>query len=88
MLATKTGIIYIASGNKVYSYTPINQNLQEIAAKFNDEVTMLKLSDDEQTLIIGSGSSIYFTNISTGNNGVLIDTIEGIPGSSIDITWR
>lgn len=88
MLATKTGIIYIASGNKVYSYTPINQNLQEIATKFNDEVTMLKLSDDEQTLIIGSGSSIYFTNISTGNNGVLIDTIEGIPGSSIDITWR
>lgn len=88
MLATKTGFIYIANGNKVYSYTPINENLVEIETKFTNEVTMLKLSDDEQTLIVGSGNSLYYTKISTGSNGTLQNTIQGIPGQSVDITWR
>jgi hypothetical protein len=88
MIASKTGYIYFAHSNKVYSYTPINQNLVEIDAKFSNEVSMIKLSDDEQTLIVGAGTSLYYTNVSTGNNGVLKNTIQGIPGKAIDITWR
>lgn len=88
IIATRIGYIFIASGNKVFRYTPLNGNILEIDTKFQDNVTMLKLSDDEQTLIVGSGSTLFYTNISTGNNGILLEKIEGIPGTAVDITWR
>ena len=88
IVTTKTGIIFISNENKVYRYTPLNQNIQEIDSKFTEKISMLKLSDDEQTLIIGAGSTLNYTNISVGKNGSLINKIEGIPGETIDITWR
>jgi hypothetical protein len=88
IIATRTGFIFIANGNKVYRYTPLNGTIIEIDNKFQGNVSMLKLSSDEQTLIVASGSSLFYTNISTGNNGSLLEKIEGIPGTTIDITWR
>ncbi|MCA5006325.1 PKD-like family lipoprotein [Sphingobacterium bovistauri] len=88
IVATRVGNIFIASGNKVYRYTPINQNLTEIETKFTADITMLKLTEDEQSLVVGAGTSIYYTNITTGSNGTLKEKIDGLPGTSIDMTWR
>lgn len=83
------GVIYISSGDKVYRYNPLNQEVRELETSFNgDAVTFLKLSDDENTLIAGAGSSVYYMDINTGKYGVLIKTITGIPGTVVDIAWR
>lgn len=88
MVATQTGNIYIAAQNKVYRYNPINQQIREMETTFNDKVTMLKLEDDENTLIAGSEGSIYYMDIHVGRNGNLIKKIEGIPGTPVDMAWR
>ncbi|TJZ63236.1 hypothetical protein FAZ15_02795 [Sphingobacterium olei] len=88
MVATQNGNIYIATQNKVYRYNPINQQVREMEATFTDKVTMLKLEDDENTLIVGSGNSIYYLNIQTGRNGDLTGQIDGIPGAPVDMAWR
>jgi hypothetical protein len=82
------GVIYIGAGSKIYRYNPLNQELRELETSFNSDVTFLKLSDDESTLIAGAGSTIYYMDITTGKYGVLLKTITGIPGTVVDITWR
>jgi hypothetical protein len=83
------GVIYIASGSTIYRYNPLNQELRELETSFNgDNVTFLKLSDDENTLIAGAGSSIYYMDISTGKYGTSLKTITGIPGTVVDIASR
>lgn len=88
MLATRTGNIYLAADNKVYRYNPINESLIEIQTVFTKPVSMIKLSDDENSLIVGTEGTIYYCNIETGQNGGLIKKIEGIPGAPVDMTWR
>ena len=85
----KNGVIYIASGGKVVRYNPINEEIRELATNFGGgPITMLKLSEDESTLMVGTEGTIWFTNINTGQNGSLIKKIEGIPGSPMDMAIR
>lgn len=88
IVATRTGNIYLASGNQVFRYNPLNENIQALEATLDGEVTMLKLSDDEQTLIVGSEGRLSYLSIQTGQNGPLLKRIEGIPGAPVDMTWR
>ncbi|MBD1426993.1 PKD-like family lipoprotein [Sphingobacterium arenae] len=88
MLATQNGYIYIAAENKIFRYNPLNQQILELEANFTHPVTMLKLDDDQNTLIAGSGNSIYYLDIRTGRNGNITGEINGIPGQPIDMVWR
>ncbi|PRD56069.1 hypothetical protein C5749_01930 [Sphingobacterium gobiense] len=88
LLATQTGYIYIAAENKIYRYNPLNEQILELEATFSNPVTMLKLDDDQNTLIAGSGNSIYNLDIRTGRNGNITGKIDGIPGQPIDMVWR
>jgi len=85
----KNGVIYISSGGKVFRYNPINEEFRELATNFGGTpITMLKLSEDEETLMVGNAGTIWFTNIKTGENGSLIKKIENIPGSPVDMAIR
>lgn len=85
----KSGVIYIASGSKVVRYNPINNEFRELATDFGGKaITMLKLSDDEETLMVGTENTVWVTNITTGQNGSLVKKIEGIPGNPVDIEIR
>lgn len=85
----KNGVIYIASAGKVFRYNPINQEVRELATNFGGKpVTMLKLSADEESLMVGTENTIWFTSIKTGDNGLLIKKMEGIPGSPVDMATR
>jgi len=88
MVATRTGNIYIASGDQVIQYNPLNENIRVLDTRLDAAVTMLKLSDDEQTLIAGANGSLYYLSIQTGQSGALIKRIDGIPGVPVDMTWR
>ncbi|TCD02762.1 hypothetical protein EZ437_01870 [Pedobacter psychroterrae] len=85
----KNGVIYIASGSKVVRYNPVNEEIRELATNFGGKpITMLKLSEDEETLMVGTENTIWITNITTGANGSLIRKIEGIPGNPVDVENR
>ena len=88
LIATRRGAIYIASGTAIYRYNPLNEELRTLNTIFNSDVTMLKLSDDENTLIAGTANSLVYLNISVGNYGDLVSRVDGIPGSPIDIQIR
>lgn len=87
-VATQNGYIYIATGNRVYRYNPLNQQIVEMEANFTGSITMLKLDDDQNTLIAGTQNSIYYLDIRTGRNGDIIGKINGIPGNPVDMVWR
>lgn len=87
--AAINGVLYIASGEKVYRYNPLNQEIRALETTFNgNTVSMIKLTDKQDTLIAGAGNSLYYMDISTGKYGVLAKTITGIPGQPVDIAWR
>lgn len=87
--AAINGALYIASGEKVYRYNPLNQEVRALETSFGgNTVSMIKLSDNQDTLIAGAGSSLYYMDISTGKYGTLTKTITGIPGQPIDMAWR
>jgi len=85
----KNGVIYFSSGGKVFRYNPINEEFKELATSFGGTaITMLKLSEDEETLMVGTEGTIWFTNIKTGENGSFLKKIEDIPGSPVDMVIR
>ncbi|RFM32476.1 PKD-like family lipoprotein [Chitinophaga silvisoli] len=87
--AAINGVLYIASGEKVYRYNPLNQEVRALETTFGgNAVSMIKLSDNQDTLIAGAGNSLYYMDISTGKYGVLSKTITGIPGQPVDMAWR
>jgi len=88
LLAARNGVIYIAAGSKVYRYNPLNEEVRELNTSFQAPVTMLKLADNENTLVVGSGNSLYYLAISTGRFGDLTGQINGIPGYPVDIAFR
>ncbi len=88
LIATRSGAIYIASGKALFRYNPLNEEVKALNTTFNHDITLLKLSDDENTLIAGTANSLFYLNISVGNNGDLVSRIDGIPGSPIDIQRR
>ncbi|WP_343690764.1 PKD-like family lipoprotein [Chitinophaga sp.] len=87
--AAINGVLYLTSGEKVYRYNPLNQEVRALETSFNgNTVSMIKLSDNQDTLIAGAGNSLYYMDISTGKYGVLTKTITGIPGQPVDMAWR
>ncbi|WP_207534194.1 PKD-like family lipoprotein [Desertivirga arenae] len=85
----KVGVIYLASGNKVYRYNPLNEELRDLAPDLGGKkVTMIKLSEDEQTLVVGVENELHYLDISTGKNGAFIKKISGIPGTPVDMAVR
>jgi len=88
MVATRNGYIYVAYKNQVFRYNPLNQQIELLKATIKSDIGLLKLDDDENTLIAGAEGSLYYMDIRVGKNGDLLKTIEGIPGSPVDMTWR
>jgi len=88
IVSTRNGNIYIAHGNTLLRYNPISEQVTFLKTVFNSPISMLKLDDDENTLLVGSANSIYYLDIRVGRDGDLTGLIEGIPGKPIDMTWR
>ena len=82
------GVIYMTKGEKVYRYNPLNQEVRELVTTFQDPVTMIRLSDNEESLMVGVKGAIYYLDITTGKYGTLIKKIEGLPGSPVDVVVR
>ncbi|WAC39004.1 PKD-like family lipoprotein [Pedobacter sp. SL55] len=82
-------VFYFTSNDKIYRYNPLNQDLRALDADFGGKkVTMLKISADDNTLTVGADGSVYDVNVSVGVNGVITQTINGIPGAAVDIVTR
>lgn len=84
----KNGVIYLTKGEKVFRYNPLNQEVRELVTTFQSPVTMIKLSEDEESIMVGVQGAIYFLDITTGKYGTLIKKTEGIPGSPVDVVIR
>ncbi|MCD0490485.1 hypothetical protein LPB86_19760 [Pedobacter sp. MC2016-14] len=81
-----TDVYYFTSNDKIYRYNPINEELTQLSANFaGKKVTMIKLSDDGNTLTAGVDGNIMVLNTAAGANGNIIQTVTGIPGAPIDI---
>lgn len=82
-------VVYFSSNDKVYRYNPVNQDLKALDANMGGKkVSMLKISDDDNTLTVGVEGAIYTVNVTAGVNGVITKTINGIPGAAVDILIR
>ena len=87
--ASQTGIFYLAAGNKVYRYNPLNEELRALTTDFGSkDITMLKLTENDNTLIAGVEGKLYFLDVSTGKFGDVIRQVSGLPGSPVDIAIR
>jgi hypothetical protein len=84
-----TEVFYFSSGSSIYSYNPLNQQVTQLAMNFNGQaVTMVKVINSGNTLIAGVSGTVYFLDISTGQNGQLIKQINNVPGSPVDVAVR
>ena len=82
-------VFYFTSNDKIYRYNPLNQDLRALDANFGGKkVTMLQLSADGNTLTTGVDGSVITLDVSVGNNGTIVQTINGIPGAPVDIVIR
>lgn len=82
---TNTEIIYFSHKDKIYRYNPLNGEIKTLNADFNGkDITLLKLKDDN-TLIAGTEGYLCYLDISTGQNGNIINDINNIIGSPIDL---
>ncbi|MNS77347.1 hypothetical protein D3C72_1109270 [compost metagenome] len=88
LVATRNGYIYVAYKNQVFRYNPLNQQVDLLKTTIKSDISMLKLEDDENTLIAGAEGALYYMDIRVGKNGELLKTIEGLPGNPVDMTWR
>jgi hypothetical protein len=79
-------VFYFSSNDKIYRYNPINEDIRVLDADFGGKkVSMIKISNNDNTLMVGVEGSIYTLNVTTGVNGIITKTITGIPGSPIDM---
>lgn len=87
--STPAEIFYFSSGSTIYSYNPLNQQVSPLAADLGGQaVTMVKVTDGGNTLIAGVNGTVYFLDISTGKNGLIVKQINGVPGSPVDVAVR
>ncbi|ATL45891.1 hypothetical protein COR50_01220 [Chitinophaga caeni] len=83
------GVIYFSSNDKVYRYNPLNEEVVALTTDFNGKaVSLLKVQDNGNLLIVGVEGSIYYLDISVGHQGDMKDKIDGIPGQPKDIFVR
>lgn len=82
-------VFYFTSNDKIYRYNPINEDLRALdAAVGGKKITMLKLNGNGTVLTAGVEGSLIFLDVSVGNNGKLIKTINGIPGAPVDFVSK
>ena len=82
-------VFYFSSNDKIYRYNPINQDLRVLdAALAGKKVSMLKISDDDNSLTVGVDGAVLTLDITVGKNGNITKTINGIPGAPVDIIFR
>jgi len=82
-------IFYFTSDDKIYRYNPLNEDLRTLDANMGGKkVTMIKLSGDGNTLTAGVDGSLFILDVSVGKNGSITKTINGIPGTPVDIVVR
>lgn len=87
--ATPTGVFFFGQGDKIFRYNPLNEEVRQLNANFGgDAVSMIKLHENGNELIAGSAGKLYFLDISTGRNGEILRTIDGIPGNPVDVATR
>jgi hypothetical protein len=85
-VSTSINVFYFSAGDKIYRYNPINEDLRVLSADFGGKaITMLKISRDDNTLTVGASGAVYTVDVSVGQTGNIIKTINGIPGSPVDI---
>ncbi len=90
-LSSVTNEFYFTSGDKIYRYNRITQDIVPLTANFNgDQITMMKFADSNTLLVGVQSGKIFFVNISLGVDGVIIPakTINGIPGAVVDAYIR
>lgn len=82
-------VFYFTSNDKIYRYNPLNEDLRALDVDFGGKkISMLKISADDNTLTVGTPGSVYTVDVSVGKNGVISQTINGIPGAPVDIITR
>jgi len=82
-------VFYFTSNDKIYRYNPLNEDLRALDADLGGKkISMLKISADDNTLTVGTSGSVYTVDVSVGKNGVITQTINGIPGAPVDIVIR
>lgn len=87
--ATPNEIIYFSSGDKIYRYNPTNLDFKILNANFGGKtISMIKIVENGNTLLAGTEGSLFYLDISTGKNGEITKTINGIPGSPVDAGIR
>ena len=87
--ATSSEIFYFTSGDKVYRYNPLNQEVKVLVTDFGGKaVSMIKVTNDGNTLIAGVEGTVYFLDISPGKFGDVLKKIAGIPGAPVDVVER
>ncbi|SES13456.1 PKD-like family lipoprotein [Pedobacter rhizosphaerae] len=88
-LRNSLNVFYFTANDKIYRYNPLNEDLKVLDADFGGKkISMLKVSADDNTLTVGTAGSVYTVDVSVGKNGVITQTITGIPGSPVDIVMR
>ncbi|HEX6428635.1 MAG TPA: hypothetical protein VF008_13160, partial [Niastella sp.] len=82
-------IFYFNSGDKVYRYNPLNQEILPLVTDFGGKtVSMVKMIDNGNTLAAGVEGSLYFLDVSTGKFGDILKKYDGIPGSPVDVAIK
>jgi hypothetical protein len=82
-------IFYFSSGDKIYRYNPLNQEIKPLTTDFGQrKVTMVKLTDNGNTLLAGVEGAYYKLDVSTGKFGDILKKIDGIPGAPVDAAIR
>jgi hypothetical protein len=85
-VANSIDVFYFSSKDKIYRYNPINEDLRMLSADFGGKaVTMLKISQDDNTLTVGTSGSVFTLDVSVGKTGNITKTINGIPGAAVDM---
>jgi hypothetical protein len=87
--STANEIIYFTSGDKIYRYNPLNQDFRTLTTDFGGKpVTMIKVTENDNTLMAGIEGSLYYLDISSGKFGDLKKKVDGLPGKLIDVEVR
>lgn len=82
-------VFYFSSNDKIWRYNPVNESLTELVANFSGKkITMLKISDDGNTLTTGTNGFVYTLDVTVGKDGNITKTISGIPGDPVDVVVR
>ncbi|MCK7557782.1 hypothetical protein MKQ70_23345 [Chitinophaga sedimenti] len=80
---------YFSADDKIYRYNPLNDEIRQLATDFGGKtVTMIKVLNNGDLMLVGTEGTVTYLDISTGRNGAFIKKIEGIPGSPKDVAVR